>query len=273
MTAERGPDAEVVVGQVVLGEQVHFQRDLRDVGQATVRWLPGMFEVVAALLVRDELVREPLGHRVDMPVETARDDRFQLVEQGIRRGLSRTHGCNITRKRGRNLCKDASKPMQESVPRLRSMHGTDRSDRRGDRGARSGLGAGSGARRHALRGRCAPGRPRRTPWRSRTTVARSPVDTGLHRLQRAELPEPRPALRRARRPDRRRAICRSRSPSVDGAFEFRSSGAEVRSRSRRTCVGRDLAHDAGLPAVLSSRRRTSWPRSIARESLGSLPRP
>ena len=69
LVTERSPDAQVVVGEVVLRQQVDLQRRLRHVGQVADRRDAMAPDVVAAFLVWHVVVRQPLFRRPEMPVE------------------------------------------------------------------------------------------------------------------------------------------------------------------------------------------------------------
>ena len=79
--AERLPEGEVVVGQVVLGEEVDLERDPRDLAQVAVRDLPRLLDVVASHLVRHVLVREPFRRLGEVAFEPALQGGFEFAEQ------------------------------------------------------------------------------------------------------------------------------------------------------------------------------------------------
>ena len=85
VAAERLPQREVVVGQVVLGEEVDLERDPRDLAQVAVGRLPGLLDVVAPVFVGDVLVREPLGRLGEVSFETLLQDGLELREHVRRR--------------------------------------------------------------------------------------------------------------------------------------------------------------------------------------------
>ena len=90
--AEGPPQRQVVVGQVVLGEQVDLQRRLRDVGQPRVLGSPWLLHEVPPLFVRDVVVREPLVGGTDMPIEGLLDQRHELMEHDfVRYGAGFRH--------------------------------------------------------------------------------------------------------------------------------------------------------------------------------------
>ena len=83
LVAERAPQRQVVVGEVVLGQQVDLQRGLGDVGQPGIAGLPRLFDEVPALFVRHVVVREPLAGRSEMPIERCLDHGHELMEHGL----------------------------------------------------------------------------------------------------------------------------------------------------------------------------------------------
>jgi hypothetical protein len=86
VAAEEGGDLVVVTGEVVLGQQVHDQRDLADVGDLGLLRLPGLAVLeeageIAAVGERDVLVRHPVLGDLEMAVEFLLHHLFQRVQQ------------------------------------------------------------------------------------------------------------------------------------------------------------------------------------------------
>src|SRR4029453_18908376 len=78
--AEDLPERQVVIGQVVLGEQVHLERRARDDPERAVGLLPRLVHVVAADLVGDVFVREPFGGGGQVSFEAAEHGRLEERE-------------------------------------------------------------------------------------------------------------------------------------------------------------------------------------------------
>ena len=107
LLAERPPQRQVVVGQVVLGEQVDLERRLRDVGQPRVVGLPWLLHEVPALFVRDVVVREPFVGGTDMPIEGLLDQRHELMEHDFVRygaGFRHVQISSVCPTQGRSGC-------------------------------------------------------------------------------------------------------------------------------------------------------------------------
>ena len=214
LVTERPPQGQVVVGKVVLREQVHLERRLRHVRQARVRRLPRLLDEVAPLLVGHVVVRHPRDGGGHVPVEGLLDRGHQLVQDLFIGGASGLgHGFRSSRNLG-----GAARCVQRftglrPVPRLQRWRGRPRDDgtsrrkaylfatrggpssgggsdakhegcegatdedrRRGkwDRGPGRGLGALAPPRRDRVRGRRRTWAVTRTRSRSTTARARSP---------------------------------------------------------------------------------------------------
>jgi hypothetical protein len=79
--AERIPEREVVVGEVVLREEVDLERGPRDGAELAVGLLPRLLDVVATHLVGDVLVGEPFGRPGQMGLEAEPDDGLELLQE------------------------------------------------------------------------------------------------------------------------------------------------------------------------------------------------
>ena len=88
--AERVPQREVVVGEVVLRQQVDLERGARDGAEIAVGLLPRLLDVVAPDLVGDELVREPLRRPRQVRLEASPNRGLELLQEVLRRELRMT---------------------------------------------------------------------------------------------------------------------------------------------------------------------------------------
>ncbi len=122
---ERVPQREVVVGQVVLGQQVDLEGDARDGVEVAVGQLPRLVLVVAADLVRHVLVREPFGGGREVALEAADQRGLELLQELLGgRTLGVRHRLPILSFRERPVTEGSSDRGAATPPGSSSPRGT-----------------------------------------------------------------------------------------------------------------------------------------------------